>query len=487
MKKLRVLLIDCTRPLQSERDRRAVHHLHTPPVGLLSIASFAQRSDLSDCLEISILDSSVDYQSLPELRARINDFRPELVGLRCMGWHTEQFHWIANYVKKSHPETILVAGGPYASGAPREVMQDCPTLDLLVAGEGEEIFLDLLRAMIHGYGLKDVKGLFYRGLDGSICHSGAREQNPNIDSLGFPNWEKFDFRPYENLLSIAPVKRKTALLLTSRGCPYRCTYCHELFQKRLRVRSAEHVVAELELLHGMGVKDIAVIDDIFNLDNKRVLQIFDLIAKKNLKMNFYFPNGLRADQMPTQVIDAMVEGGTAQFVYALESGSDRIQKFIKKRLNLEKFDQTLSYTLSKNVMVDVFLMAGFPGETGEELDQTFSYIFKYNNICFPYLNVLHPYPGTELHRWMQENMPDSPWTKAEGIAEDRLDAGQKEVLSGAKMRLLLGYLLRKDRLEAALAVQQRFLREDEIAAKYSVYFERELKTIQDVRNLALTF
>ena len=102
--------------------------------------------------------------------------------------------------------------------------------------------------------------------------------------------------------------------------------------------------------------DISIIDDIFNLYPKRVIDIFNLIIKKNLKFRFYYSNGLRGDRMTHEVIDAMVEGGSILFTYALESGSRRIQKLVKKQLRFEPFYEAVDYTVKKGVMVDIFMM-----------------------------------------------------------------------------------------------------------------------------------
>lgn len=484
MHEFRVLLIDCSRPLDPlERVGSGMGNQHHPPVGLMAIASYAERSEISQHLKIKVVDSSIDYKNTQELKELIADFAPDMVGLRCLQWYTEQFHWILNHIKQSYPKVITIAGGPYPNGSPKDVMKNDPNLDMVVVGEGEETFLDLLKAYIFKNSIKNVRGIFCRDVNNEIVFTGDRPQNPNIDELGFPNWEKLDFRSYEKIMSHAPIKRKAAPILTSRGCPYKCTYCHELFQKKLRVRSTESVMAELEMLVGLGVKDIIIIDDIFNLDNKRVIQIFDQVMKKNLKLNFYYPNGLRADQMPNHVIDAMVDGGSVQFIYALESGSSRVQKLVKKNLNFEKFDQAMSHTLSRKVMVDVFMMIGFPDETEEEVEQTLSKVFKYNNISFPYLNVLNAFDGTELFSWMEKNDEKFRSQVKPGgyMAVDTLDVEKRMQIANARIRLLTEYVLRNDRLLAALEIQQRFLRTDEIVDKYNYYFGTDrFHSIEDI-------
>jgi radical SAM superfamily enzyme YgiQ (UPF0313 family) len=370
-------------------------------------------------------------------------------------------------------------------------MEGDPLLDFAVSGEGEEIFLDFLKAIYYKTSPANVLGLYYRDLTKRVIFSGDRPQNPDVDALGYPDWSQLDFGKYEKIMGQAPIFRKTAPILTSRGCPYSCTYCHDLFQKKFRARSAENIVEELEVLHNMGVHDICVIDDIFNFDNNRVLRIFALIKEKNLKFRFYYPNGLRGDRMPKEVIDAMVEGGSIQFTYALESGSPRVQKLVKKHLKFDKFESSLAYLLTKNVMVDIFMMVGFPTETEEEAGQTMDFLFKFNNVCFPYLNVLNIFPGTALDRWQKSlsNVTDaatefsySPKMSPTSTADvsDNLKTIQR-----MRMRLMFEYMADGKRLHNALAIQKQHLTTEEIIHKYRTYFQNsKINSLEYIESLA---
>jgi radical SAM superfamily enzyme YgiQ (UPF0313 family) len=494
-KKLRVLLIDCSRPLdRGNFSSGGYHEVHHPPVGLMAIASYVARSGFSSKVEFGILDASIDYQTFPELNALVKDFQPDVVGLRCLHWHSQQFHSILKLLKNLPTRPITIGGGPYVSGDPLGVMNNEPLLDFAISGEGEEIFLDLLMAIHNSRSSSNVLGLYYRDLTNRVIFSGDRPQNPDVDALGYPDWSKLDFSKYENIMGQAPILRKAAPILTSRGCPYSCTYCHDLFQKKFRARSAENIVEELELLHNLGVHDICVIDDIFNFDNNRVLKIFNLIAQKNLKLRFYYPNGLRGDRMPNEVVDAMVDGGSIQFTYALESGSPRIQKMVKKHLKFEKFESSLAYLLKKNVMVDLFMMVGFPSETEEEANQTMDFLFRFDNVCFPYLNVLNIFPGTALDRWQKSlnNVSDastdfsySPKLSPTSGSDNAKDSDSLKIIKRMRTRLMFDYMADGNRLKNALAIQKRYLTTEEIVYKYRTYFQNsKINSLSSIESLA---
>ncbi len=341
---IKILLIDCSRSLEPEL--RDVYDVHHPPVGLVALATHIEKSDLGKHTNFKIIDSTIDYETYEDLEKIIIDTAPDIVGLRCLNKYTKQFHYASKVAKKLPNKPLVIGGGPYPSAAPKETMEVDKFMDIVVVGEGETVFYDLISAYLNKKPFSDVSGIYYRE-NGEAKISKNREVIQDLDSIPFPDWKKIDFDRYKNIMGQAPVLRKMAPITTTRGCPYSCTYCHDLFQKRFRVRSAEHLVEELEVLHDLGVHDISIIDDIFNLYPKRVIDIFNLIIKKNLKFRFYYSNGLRGDRMTHEVIDAMVEGGSILFTYALESGSRRIQKLVKKQLRFEPFYEAVDYTVKK--------------------------------------------------------------------------------------------------------------------------------------------
>jgi radical SAM superfamily enzyme YgiQ (UPF0313 family) len=461
---INILLIDCSRALEPEL--RDVYDVHHPPVGLLALATHIEKSDLGQYTNCKIIDNTIDYTTHEELEQIIFDTAPDIVGLRCLHKYTDQFHRASAASKQLPNQPLVIGGGPYPSAAPQQTMEVDECLDIVVVGEGEAVFYDLISAYLNKEPLTDVPGIYYRK-NGEVKQSKARDVIQDLDSIPFPDWPKIKFDRYSNIMGQAPVLRKVAPILTTRGCPYACTYCHDLFQKRFRVRSAEHIVAELEVLHDMGVHDISVIDDIFNLYPKRVIDIFNLIIQKNLKLRFYYSNGLRGDRMTHEVIDAMVDGGSILFTYALESGSRRIQKLVKKALRFEPFYNAVDYTVKKGVMVDIFMMVGFPTETEEEAFKTLEFLMQWDEICFPYLNELNAFPGTEIYNQMiKQGMSDK--SIKEAWASGYSSRG-KEIVKLARYYFLKNYFLRRDRLKKAIAIQRKFLRDEEILYKYKTY------------------
>jgi radical SAM superfamily enzyme YgiQ (UPF0313 family) len=157
-----------------------------------------------------------------------------------------------------------------------------------------------------------------------------------------------------------------------------------------------------------GVEEIEIVDDAFNLDLKRAKQIAELIVRKNLKIHISFSNGLRADRMDEELIELLKRAGTYRINYAVESASPRIQKLIKKNLDLDKTVKIIEWTAARKIFTFGYFMLGFPTETEAEVKETINYAMKseLHAASFFYLN---PFPNTELVKTWP--MPDN-WERA---------------------------------------------------------------------------
>jgi radical SAM superfamily enzyme YgiQ (UPF0313 family) len=185
-------------------------------------------------------------------------------------------------------------------------------------------------------------------------------------------------------------------IFTSRACPYRCIYCHNIFGKSFRARSPQSVVAEMKHLHETyGIRSFEILDDVFNLDRKRVLGICDRIARSGLGITLAFPNGLRGDLLDAEQLEALKRAGTIYIALAIESATDRIQKLIRKRMDLESVGRAIEIARSLHIHTHGFFMIGFPGETLEEMEATVDFLVSSDLHTFN-LFMATPYEGTEL-------------------------------------------------------------------------------------------
>ncbi|MBK7259204.1 MAG: radical SAM protein [Ignavibacteriae bacterium] len=189
--------------------------------------------------------------------------------------------------------------------------------------------------------------------------------------------------------------------MTTRGCPYRCAYCHNILGKTFRVRSPEHVMREIRMIHDTyGITDFQVIDDIFNLDMDRAKKICDLIVGSRLPLTLSFPNAIRSDRVDEELIDKMAAAGTKFISIAIETASPRLQRLIRKNLDLDRAFKAIDTITRVGIVTRGFFMIGFPTETEDEARQTIEYA-KASSLCG--CNVLH---GRLLSR--DRSVPDRP-------------------------------------------------------------------------------
>lgn len=366
---------------------RVVPEVHIPPVGLMYVAA-SLRQQHPEIL-VKILETSMDARSDEDLARELLAFDPDLVGIRSISLFEDELKRVARVARRTLGVPI-VAGGPIATARRGPLLQEIPEIDFLVVGEGELAFAGL-------FGGKTGKGLVTRQGD-RIADSGDGDIVDNLDEIPNPDYSLVDLERYQNHLSYAYNHRRQGVLLTSRGCPYLCTYCNTFAGKTARLRSAGHVVAEMEeMFHQHGIQDFYVVDDIFNLDRKRTAEVFRRIIGLGKSWRLYFVNGLRADIMTRELVDLMVDAGTVWVTYAVESGNVRVQQLIKKNMRLDRAADIINYSQDRGIVVNVNTMYGFPTETAAEAQETLEYLARLHMpSLLPYHFCLRGYEGCEI-------------------------------------------------------------------------------------------
>ncbi|UCH95910.1 MAG: amino acid adenylation domain-containing protein, partial [Candidatus Aminicenantes bacterium] len=370
---------------------------------------------------------------------------------------------------------VLKAGGAYLvlwPGLAGETVNSilAQSSALLVLTGSSEIGSHSL-ALLRDRGLRPFKPFFTE----------PRQQISDFDHLPIPDRSLVNYENYTRDIGLAMVKN-TITLQGSRGCPYQCLYCHKIWPRRHVTRSAENIFKEVELYYNMGMRRFVFVDDIFNLDLHNRLRFFEQVIKNKLKVNFFFPNGLRCDLLTRDYIDLMVKAGTVSLGLALETASPRLQRLIKKNLDLDKLRENILYICEKHpqVILELFLMHGFPTETEEEALMTLDFLKHLKWVDFPYLHILKIYPNSEMAELAVEK-----GISAEAIARsanlafhelpDTLPFDKSFTLK-FQADFLNDYFLVKDRLLARLPYQMRVLTPDEIAAKYNSYLPTKIET-----------
>ena len=475
---LKILLINADQSWACRVKHLPELELIHPPVGLLYIAAYLKEK-FQEAVQVKVSCRIVDCPDNEGFLEILRQFNPDIVGIRGMVIHKEIFHETARQVKIFNDKIVVLGGGPYPS-FDHEAIND-QNIDYIVVGEGEITFGELLEKIISGQKPVEVAGIIYKN-DQGIVMNPPRPFITDLDSLPFPDYRLIDESKYTKFLSWSHSRRRQRLIFSSRGCPYQCIYCHALFGKTFRARSAQNVFDEiLSGVNDFGVKDFYFIDDTFNLDYQRAMDIFDLIIKSGLKINLYFSNGLRGDIVDKPFIDKMIQAGTIWVTYAVETGSPRLQKYIKKNINLEKLAENIHYTCQKDILVNYFFMMGFPTETPEEALETLAYIKQFKKVAIPFFHAVRYYPGTELCRLAVKEGFDEELIKKtyndsyHNIIHSGTPLIPKQVFQDIVFKFLNEVFLSKERLLNAIKIQRKFLTSQEILDTYSIFFKKRIK------------
>lgn len=375
-----------------------------PPLGLLYLSSYLREHSNH---QISICDARFKEYDFDTIESAIRDEKPDLLGITSFSLESKEAHEIARRSKKVKRDVPVIVGGPYATSDYTQALED-PNIDIAVIGEAEKTFHQLVTALDRGGEWTQIRELAYRN-NGTILKSEMREFVENLDELPYPAWDLINLEEYFNRRGTRKrtsfnqhqMKRRVLSLFTTRGCPYRCTYCHNLFGKKLRKRSVENVIGELKLMkERYDVEEVEIIDDIFNLDLDRAKQIFRRIIEERLDLKFSFPNGLRTDRLDEELLDLFRQGGAYRLVFAIESGTPRVQKLIKKNLDLEKAQRNIALAARRGFSMGGFFMMGFLDESEEEVWNTINFALdsKLHTAAF---FIVTPFPNTDIWREAQ--------------------------------------------------------------------------------------
>jgi len=405
--------------------RSADHRLGnaSPPLGLLYLAG-AVRRHCRPAWEMGILDLGLHGPEWPGvLTALLERHRPLVVGISAMANEKNLVRRIAAMVREHSAsfatQPLVLLGGPLASFSPGPVLEE-PNVDGILVGEGERALPRLLdRVTVQGEaGRRPGFAPLSQGIRGWYSREGGTAENgfqradaeEDLDAMAPPAWDllhplsAYDERPnWNGMLRGRPYMS----LLTSRGCPYGCTYCHHNFGRRMRLHSAERVVEEITTLSRRhGVREIHIVDDIFNIQRQRALAILEGVAAANLDLQLAFPNGIRGDLADRELLEAFHRAGTYKISYGVETAVPRLQREIGKQLDLEKLEQAVSETRRLGMIPAGFFMFGFPGETREEMEQTVAFAVRSRLVTAKFFRVI-PFPGTEMGRaWAEQSGPD---------------------------------------------------------------------------------
>lgn len=360
----------------------------------------------------------------------------------------------------------------YPENRIKSMLDDCGAPILLTK---TDIFSQNSFTNLQAYSLSDVE----------LYRTAPRPPIKALDALQIPDRSLVDYEKYSRNIGEAMVKHSISMQAT-RGCPYNCAYCCRVWPRTFVSRSAENIFEELMVYYNMGVRRFAFYDDIFNLDVENSTRFFQLIFENNLEVQLFFPTGFRGDLLTKEYIDLVVKAGAVNIALSLETAAPRMQKLIRKNLNIDKFRENVKYLCEKypHVISELQLMHGFPSETEEEARMSLDFIKSMKWLHFPYIHILKIFSNTDMEKIALEN----------GISQDALERSRslayhelpdtlpfdKSFTQAFQAEFLNEYFLLKERLLHVLPHQMKVLTEDEIVQKYNSYLPTDINTFEDL-------
>ncbi len=396
---MKILLVDILRSGLEEIWPAAEHSIGLMYISAVLKEEFGDRVDIVLRSLISLPHHADDDRET--MQSMLEELRPDVVGLRSLTLSSDCVETVAQVVKTWNSACFLIAGGPYATDDPADVLRS-GRVDVAVIGEGEDTMRELTQCLLDETPFQHIHGLAFRN-NGTCERTAPRSVIPDLDVLPFPDYSVVDLDAFSNRYLNFTAKMSTphANIMTSRGCPYRCAYCHNILGKAFRPRSPENVFAEIRWIHdNLGITDFQVIDDIFNLDIERAKKICDLVIESGMKLTFAFPNAIRADRMDEELMEKMARAGTKFTSIAIETASRRLQKLIRKNLDLDAAFRTIELCSQVGITTRGFFMLGFPTETEEEALSTIEFA-KQSALCGATFFQVVYYPGTKLYQLAQ--------------------------------------------------------------------------------------
>lgn len=386
------------------------------PLGLAYLAAAVEKTGK---YEIKILDALIEGDfttGIPinggeELRyglldqdvaAVIREFAPDVVGVSALFSALEyDMANICALAKEVNPQVVTVVGGAHPGANAAEILEKYSSVDFVCIGEAEESFIEFLDIIQHDEPLSKLDGFGFR-VDGKVQVNPKEKFIWDLDTIAYPARHLFNMQKY--LDDAAPHatfrQRPFTQMISSRGCPYKCTFCaiENHWGEKQRLRSPENVLGEIdELVNKYGVRELHFEDDNFTFDNDRAMKILDGMIQRKYNLSWNVPSGIAATTLSTELLEKMKESGCYSVSLAIESGNQRVvSKIMRKPISLRTVPALVKKIREIGMDARGFFIIGYPGETKENIRETIDFARKIE-LDWAYFFAFAPLPHTPIY------------------------------------------------------------------------------------------
>lgn len=378
-------------------DRSNEEDIKPVPIGVYYIGSVLRENGY----DVEVLNWYNIHKTPQKITEALLEKKPDIIGFSILNANRWGGIEVAQIAKEINPDIKIVFGGVAPTFLWKHFLKYFPQIDFIVIGEGEYAFLNLVKLIEKGnYGrLKNVEGIALRQ-NGKIIKTKPPRPIQNLDELPIPG----KYFKYQHVTS-------------SRGCPWKCTFCGSprFWGRKIRFHSPENFVRHIELLYNKGITFFYVSDDNFTINKNRVIEICKMILDKDLKITWAAIS--RVNYVNEDMLYWMRKAGCIQISYGIESGSEKIRGLLNKNVKTDQIKSAFSLTQEHGIIARAYFIYASPEESWETIQETIDLIHQIKPlICVLY--ILEIYPGTKLYLDFQKqfNVTDDIWLKRiEGV------------------------------------------------------------------------
>lgn len=369
------------------------HGGKSAPLNLAYLASYVREKRAQT--QVSIIDAEGLELQLPVLYDQVDKFSPDIIGITC----PTPVHWIVKAIcselKKRDRDVIIVLGGPHPTALPHDTLTEMEA-DVVVIGEGEETFVELINAIDNDLALDSISGLAFKE-GNEVKINPRRDLIKDLDALPFP---AKDLLPLENYY-LPPTKRirseRATNMVTSRGCPFNCTFCmaRTIWGRQTRLRSIENVLDEIqENVELYKLTEFSFHDELFTIKKSRVIEFCKGVIGRGLDISWVCQ--ARAGTVDREMLRFMKKAGCGKIAFGFESGNQRILDMMCKKETLQSAVESARLCRESGIGVAGAFILGHPGETAESIQDTIRFAIELNIDTAAFFIAI-PYPGTDLY------------------------------------------------------------------------------------------
>lgn len=357
------------------------------PLGILYLAAYLKEKSADN--DIMVLDAVAEGLDHEEIGQRLLKFNPDIVGISCWTFSLIDSLKVAKSSKEASPQAMVCLGGPHVTIYPAETLL-FPEVDFVITGDGEKPFADLVKQLSGEKRFDAVPNLYYKSA-GIVKKSGIDHTEMDLNALPFPDRSLVPIRNYYSLLDKGSV---TTTMMTSRGCPFQCTFCFQQ-DSGWRYRDVRNILQEMEHCISIGIRNFFIFDETFTVSKKRTMELCDGILSNKLDITWSCRS--RVDTIDDEMMKAMKKAGCTRISFGVESAGPRVLEKLNKKIELARASSAFRMARNNGLITLADFMIACPCETKDVALETIKFAVDldpdYAQFCLFTL-----FPATELYR-----------------------------------------------------------------------------------------